>query len=1056
MAVTREFVVKLLADSKGLISDFQAVRGETEKTFGVANEKLLKMMPTFKLMTTAAAGVFGGLVAGAGFAVKAAAEAEAGQQRLAQILLTTGKASQAQVEALNDQAEAMENMGVVTAGNITTLQAQLATFDLTAETIQTLTPAIADYVVAEKGATATAEDFKSMTNGLAQALNGQFAALTRVGFVLDDTTEELISNGTEAERAAALVEVLNSTYGGFNASLRNTTEGQLQAFRNSLAKLQEDLGKILLPLFNAFARALSTVASFAAQNTTAVAALLGVLGTLSLAVLALAGYLKVAAFQKKLLNDQFTKSLVTFRNAEGGLTAVGKAAVATGKAFAVLAAAQGAFAVLNEISDSSAKTSDQMKLLTVALLEFSNAGQQSTKKVLEEFLGLAQAIGQELRLKDIFIQFGREFQFLANGLEVDIELVDEAFRKFLDSDPAKAQAIVDALEDQLAVTDPATRAYQDLKEAVDRYRGSVNLTLAAQGKLNTELSKTSFFSEINVKGLADIKVAHNNEARARLASADSLKNWNTEAQQLFNKASSGKSAVELLAEAKKKLKTATRAVSDAQIEERNSNERVADAQKKLELTGVALTKAQEKLAQAIRGYGKDSKEGREATARLEEKQRDLASANRDQTLATENVSKAQKKLELTTAAATKAKEKLSQAVKGYGRNSKEGEAAARALSSAQRDLQRANNQVTDAIKRVSDAEKKLAELRDKKADPNKVVDAEFSLEKARFDVEEATLGVAEAEQKLADAKANSESTSLDIRKAELDLVQAKFRLRDAIRDVGAEESNLEKVRSTGATAEEIAEAERELEDAKLSVQDALDQQKESQEQLTLATDEYRQIVDGLRETDKKFIELTADVLEAEDDRQASLKDLEEANLAVEDAQIRVKKAQDDLLKEKDNYRKVVEGLMDTDQEYIDLSADVIKATDDQTSAAKDLRDAQEGAARATRDLQDAEEQLRLSRKEQRLAQSRVPGRAFGGPVAGGRPYMVGERGPELFVPTSSGTIIPNNRVGGGGVVVNVTVNAGMGTSGSQVGQEIVDVLRQYTRVSGPLSQYVTV
>ena len=37
-----------------------------------------------------------------------------------------------------------------------------------------------------------------------------------------------------------------------------------------------------------------------------------------------------------------------------------------------------------------------------------------------------------------------------------------------------------------------------------------------------------------------------------------------------------------------------------------------------------------------------------------------------------------------------------------------------------------------------------------------------------------------------------------------------------------------------------------------------------------------------------------------------------------------------------------------------------------------------------------------------------------------QPYLVGERGPELFVPRSSGTIVPNNAMGGStNVVVNV-------------------------------------
>jgi len=41
-------------------------------------------------------------------------------------------------------------------------------------------------------------------------------------------------------------------------------------------------------------------------------------------------------------------------------------------------------------------------------------------------------------------------------------------------------------------------------------------------------------------------------------------------------------------------------------------------------------------------------------------------------------------------------------------------------------------------------------------------------------------------------------------------------------------------------------------------------------------------------------------------------------------------------------------------------------------------------------------------------------RAFGGSVSGKTPYMVGERGPELFVPGGNGTIIPNGNMRGGG------------------------------------------
>ncbi len=55
----------------------------------------------------------------------------------------------------------------------------------------------------------------------------------------------------------------------------------------------------------------------------------------------------------------------------------------------------------------------------------------------------------------------------------------------------------------------------------------------------------------------------------------------------------------------------------------------------------------------------------------------------------------------------------------------------------------------------------------------------------------------------------------------------------------------------------------------------------------------------------------------------------------------------------------------------------------------------------------------------------LPKKAFGGSVTGNKPYMVGERGPELFVPGGNGTIIPNSnmRGGGGGNPISISVDA---------------------------------
>jgi tape measure domain-containing protein len=56
------------------------------------------------------------------------------------------------------------------------------------------------------------------------------------------------------------------------------------------------------------------------------------------------------------------------------------------------------------------------------------------------------------------------------------------------------------------------------------------------------------------------------------------------------------------------------------------------------------------------------------------------------------------------------------------------------------------------------------------------------------------------------------------------------------------------------------------------------------------------------------------------------------------------------------------------------------------------------------------------------------GRALGGPVMGGQTYMVGENGPELFTPATSGQITRNDQLGGGGTTVNFNITTTDATS----------------------------
>jgi hypothetical protein len=73
----------------------------------------------------------------------------------------------------------------------------------------------------------------------------------------------------------------------------------------------------------------------------------------------------------------------------------------------------------------------------------------------------------------------------------------------------------------------------------------------------------------------------------------------------------------------------------------------------------------------------------------------------------------------------------------------------------------------------------------------------------------------------------------------------------------------------------------------------------------------------------------------------------------------------------------------------------------------------------------------------------VPALAAGGIVTKPTLALIGEHGAEAVVPLSG-------RNAGTGATINLTVNAGMGANGAVIGREIVDMIKRYERVSGPV------
>lgn len=258
-----ELVYKISGDMDNLKTELKKAEsqiGQLEKSMNSASASTDGMA---KRLTGAATAVKAFI---AGFAIKqvldfaqsavegASAQFEQ-QTRLYNLLRTSRNASDEQIKGLLDQASALEQVGVVSKEVTIAAQAQFATFDLSADAIKRLTPAFLDYLTAEKGVTASQEDAKSMATALAQALQGNYAALSKSGFILDEATKKTIEFGNETERTQAIVEVLNSTYENYNEALGKTFLGTQVRAQRIIGDFKDDLGFALMPAIQSISEA---------------------------------------------------------------------------------------------------------------------------------------------------------------------------------------------------------------------------------------------------------------------------------------------------------------------------------------------------------------------------------------------------------------------------------------------------------------------------------------------------------------------------------------------------------------------------------------------------------------------------------------------------------------------------------------------------------------------------------------------------------------------------------------------------------------------------------
>ena len=290
-----------------------------------------------------------------------------------------------------------------------------------------------------------------------------------------------------------------------------------------------------------------------------------------------------------------------------------------------------------------------------------------------------------------------------------------------------------------------------------------------------------------------------------------------------------------------------------------------------------------KLQAGAGGAGGKVKEVGDAMKKYTDSLIAARNATRSQADASEAVGDAQLSLNRKTRAVSDAQEKFNTVVRGFPANAQQSIDAARRFADAQRGVRDSGLQVADAVRNVADAEKALADLRSRAADAEKVGGAERALERSKYGVEEANFRVTDAEKALADLRLDPDASPIAIRRAEIDLAEAKLSVSDAVQSVADAERRLAAERNVAPTADEIAEAERNLERAKYAVTDALDAQTRATEEQSSAQAHLNEITNGAAVGSDAYNAALKDLQEAKRDQMEASESLADAMTRERDA-----------------------------------------------------------------------------------------------------------------------------------------------------------------------------
>lgn len=215
------------------------------KAFGNTTKESMKTAAKYTAIglgaVTAAAGIF------IKQSIDAAKDKLKADKLLEANLKRTKNFSVEKMQALKDEASALQDLGVIGDDVILAGAGQLAMYKLNHGQIKKTLPILTDMIAKEKGLNATQEDSISMADAIGKALDGKTKGLLKYGVQLTKAEEKVFKTMNAEKRLDFITKKLNTSIGGTNKALRETDEGKIISAKGAFGDMQAEVGKKLIP-----------------------------------------------------------------------------------------------------------------------------------------------------------------------------------------------------------------------------------------------------------------------------------------------------------------------------------------------------------------------------------------------------------------------------------------------------------------------------------------------------------------------------------------------------------------------------------------------------------------------------------------------------------------------------------------------------------------------------------------------------------------------------------------------------------------------------------------